>query len=214
MRIVLLGPPGGGKGTQAERLAALYGVPRLTTGEMLRTAVRDGTALGRQAQECMQRGALVPDPLVITLMRERMQRADCRQGFILDGFPRTVGQAAALDALLAELGAPLDHAVVIAVPDAEVVQRLSGRRECRTCGAIFHLLHRPPARADRCDACGGALEQREDDRPATIRHRLAVYARETMPVIAHYERQGLVRRVDGVGSPDAILASMRSLIGQ
>ncbi|MBI2346134.1 MAG: adenylate kinase [Deltaproteobacteria bacterium] len=212
MRIVLLGQPGSGKGTQAQRLAAAQGIPRLTTGEMLRVAVRDGAPLGKDAKRYMERGDLVPDQLIVALMQERMGTADCARGYILDGFPRTRVQAEALDAMLTTVGAALQHVLLLEVDEAEIRRRLSGRRECPKCGSTFHLTAQPPKVAGVCDRCQTALVQRPDDQEATIARRLAVYVRETKPLIGYYEARGLLRRVTAPGGPDEVFRAISSLI--
>ncbi len=213
MRIILLGPPGCGKGTQAARLGELAGIPRLTTGEMLRTAVRNGTALGQQAQSCMERGALVPDDIIIGLMKEQVLGTRCAKGYILDGFPRTYAQAAALDTLLEQHGQRIDHALAFAVPEEEILRRLTGRRECPQCGTSYHVVLQPPRVAGVCDRCNVALVQRADDRDDTVRKRLQVYNQSTAPLIAHYQQQGVLRSVNAVGDVAAVTQRICSLIG-
>lgn len=212
MRIVLCGPPGCGKGTQAERLTGQFGIPRLTTGEMLRRAVQAGTPVGQVAQGYMHRGALVPDPVIIDLMRERMTDPDCRGGYILDGFPRNRTQAEACDRMLKAARERVDHVVFFDVPEEEILRRLTGRRECRQCGATFHMTFQPPQQAGRCDRCGAELCQRDDDREETIQRRLAVYREATTPLMEYYGRQGVLRRVSGVGTPETVFATVCSLI--
>lgn len=214
IRLILIGPPGCGKGTQGKRLEARYATPQLSSGDMLRAAIRDGTPVGSTAKGFMDRGALVPDEVIIGIMRERLAAADCAQGYILDGFPRTIEQARALDRLFAETGQRLTAAINLDVADDEVVRRLSGRRQCRKCGTGFHVLFRTPAREGICDACGGLLEQRDDDNEKTIRERLAVYNRQTAPLLGFYEGQGLLRNVPGTGSIDEIFDRICSLIDQ
>lgn len=212
MRIILLGPPGCGKGTQAERIAGKLGISRLTTGEMLRAAVRDGTTLGKVAKQHLDNGTLVPDEVVIGLMREQMAATVCNGGFLLDGFPRSPGQAKALDVALSELGQSIDHVIVFDAPEAEIVRRLAGRRECRQCGAGYHVEFGPPALQDQCDRCGGKLVQRSDDNEATIRRRLQVYAGSTAPLVDFYQVRGVTRRLDAVGTVDAVFSRICSLI--
>ena len=203
MRLVMLGPPGAGKGTQAKRLAERRGIPHISTGDILRSAVAAGTKLGKEARRYMGDGGLVPDSVMIGLVEERLLQADARGGFILDGFPRTVAQAEALDAFLAERSMPLDAVVQIAVPRDELIGRLAGRRTCGDCGTMYHVA---PAQGTngRCDACGGALIQREDDRAETITRRMSVYERETEPLVGHYRGKGLLREVKGTGSRDEV----------
>jgi len=199
-----MGTPGAGKGTQGALLASRYGACHVSTGDMLRDAARQGTPLGLEARRYMDDGHLVPDDLVTGIVADRLTSPECGNGFLLDGFPRTVPQAEALGRLLTDRGQPLDAVVLIAVPTDEVVRRLSGRRVCPDCGTMFHVALQPPATPGRCDSCGGALVQREDDREETIRHRLAVYTRETAPVLDHYRRAGLLREVDGTGTREDV----------
>jgi adenylate kinase len=208
MRVVLLGPPGAGKGTQARRLAARWSVPQIATGDMLREAVARGTRLGLEARRYMDAGELVPDAVMIGLVRERLAQPDGRKGFVLDGFPRTVAQAEALDQLLEAEGTPLDRVVLFQLVDEELVIRLSGRRVCGSCGRNYHVSFSPPRVAGRCDACGGELSQRTDDEEATVRRRLAVYARDTRPLVDYYRRRGLLSTVSGAGTMDAVQAEL------
>ncbi len=204
MRLILLGPPGAGKGTQAKRLIERYGIPQISTGDILRAAVREGTDLGKTAKKYMDAGKLVPDEVVIGIIEERLKEPDCAKGYILDGFPRTVAQADALTDVLARMGKSIDHVVSIEVPDEELVERLTGRRTCRSCGAMYHVKFSPPQKPGVCDKCGGDLFQRDDDKEETIRARLKVYQEQTAPLIAYYEKAGLLRRVSGVGTVDEI----------
>jgi adenylate kinase len=204
VRVVMIGPPGAGKGTQARLLEERLGIPQISTGDILRAARRNGTRLGAEVRRFMDEGKLVPDEIVIGIVEERLGVGDCGRGFVLDGFPRTVGQAHALDGLLARRGEPIDRVLQITVPRAEVVRRLSGRRVCSACGTMFHLRFEPPTRPDVCDRCGGALVQREDDREDTILRRLDVYERDTAPVLAHYRAAGLVREAAGTGTVDEV----------
>ncbi|WP_025324268.1 adenylate kinase [Deferrisoma camini] len=213
MRLILLGPPGAGKGTQAKRLIERYGIPQISTGDILRAAVRDGTDLGKKAKQYMDAGKLVPDEVVIGIIEERLQEADCANGFILDGFPRTVAQADALNRVLANLGQAIDHVVSIEVPDEELVERLTGRRTCRGCGAMYHVKFSPPKAQGVCDKCGGELYQRDDDREETIRARLKVYHEQTAPLVEYYEKAGLLRRIPGQGSVDEIYARIEGVLG-
>lgn len=202
MRILFLGPPGAGKGTQAKRVAANLGIPHIATGDMLRQAVSEGTELGMQARSIMERGDLVPDDLVIAMLMERISRDDASAGFILDGFPRTIAQAEALEVRLGDEG--LDGAVVIDVDPEEIVRRISGRRVCAN-GHVFHIDDAPSERGEICDQCGESVYQRDDDRAETVRNRLEVYRRQTEPLLAFYREGGLsMHVVDGVGSVDSI----------
>lgn len=213
MRVILLGPPGAGKGTQAQRLTQTLSIPQVSTGDILRAAVAAGTPLGREAKATMDQGALVPDGVVIGIIRERLAAPDCARGYILDGFPRTAAQAEALGETLQALGTPLTAVLSITVDPEELVRRLSGRRTCGNCGAAYHLETAPPRRAGLCDRCGGALLQREDDREETIRKRLAVYREQTAPLVAYYRGRGLLREVDGRGDIDDVFARVCRLLG-
>ncbi len=204
MRLILLGPPGAGKGTQAQALAARWGIPQVASGDLLRSAVRDGTELGREAHQYMDRGQLVPDKLVLQLIAERLGRPDAQGGFILDGFPRSVGQAQALATGLERAGQKIDKAVAVIVPDEEIVKRISGRRTCKKCAAMYHTTFEPSKTAGVCDKCGGELYQREDDAEATVRERLKVYAETTRPLLDHYGRLGLLSQIDGVGRTEEV----------
>lgn len=209
MRLLLLGAPGSGKGTQASRLRDRLGLPQLSTGDMLRQAVVAGTELGRKAKGYMDQGALVPDAVIIGLMRDRIRQPDCKSGYILDGFPRTVAQAVALDDMLASLGSRLDRVCEIQVPDGELLRRLAGRWLCKKCGASTHVDFRPPREAGRCDACGGPLIQRPDDTIETARKRLEVYRQETLPLVAYYQKQGILKTIDGLGTVEEIEARLK-----
>ncbi len=204
MNLILLGPPGAGKGTQAKMLMDRYGIPQISTGDILRAAVKDGTPMGLKAKSYMDAGALVPDEVVVGIVRERLQQDDCKDGFILDGFPRTVPQADALAEALSSLGRPLDAVVSLAVDVEVLVERLTGRRTCRDCGRGYHVKFAPPKVSGVCDACGGELLQRDDDREETIRRRLNVYDEQTSPLIAYYRQAGLLTEVDGMLSMDAV----------
>jgi len=212
LNLVLLGPPGSGKGTQGERLQKDFRLPYYATGDILRAAVRDGTELGVTAKEYMDRGDLVPDEVIVGLIAERVARSEAGDGFILDGFPRTIAQAEALDAKMEELGRALTAAVLIEVSDEEVVRRLGGRRTCVKEGHIFHMEFDPPKNEGICDICGARLEIREDDKPEVIRHRLEEYHSKTEPLVAYYEDKGLLRRVDGSLDPDEVNDRIRALL--
>jgi len=213
IRLVLLGAPGAGKGTQAKLLQEKFAAPQISTGDILRKAVADQTALGKQAADFMNRGALVPDDLIINIVGERLAADDCKQGFILDGFPRTIPQAESLDATLKRMGQPLNCVLSVRVPHAEIVERLSGRRTCRKCGALFHITFDPPRAQGVCDKCGGELFQRDDDQEATIKKRLDVYESQTAPLASYYAKQGLLREVDGVGTIDEIRTRVYAALG-
>ena len=211
-RVIFLGAPGAGKGTQARRLAADTGVPQVATGDMLREAVAEGTPLGREAKRYMDQGALVPDEVVIGLVDERLARPDAGRGYVLDGFPRTVAQAEALDTLLRRRGQALDRVVFFEVSREELVRRLTGRRICRQCGTAFHLVSAPPKAEGRCDQCGGELYQRVDDAESTVAHRLDVYQAQTAPLLDYYQQRGLLVRVAGEGPVDRVTAAIQRAV--
>ena len=211
LNLILLGPPGSGKGTQGERLRADLDLPYYATGDILREAVREGTEIGQQAKEYMDRGDLVPDEVIIGVIAERIASHEAEDGFILDGFPRTVGQAEALESKVKELGKRLTAALLIEVSDEEVVRRLSGRRTCPN-GHIFHVEFDPPNEEDVCDVCGAALQIRDDDKPEVIKHRLTQYREKTEPLVAWYEDRGILERVDGEKDPDEVDKDIRALL--
>ncbi len=213
MRVIFLGPPGAGKGTQARELAKEWGVPQVATGDMLREAVATDAQLGRQARGYMERGALVPDDVIIALIAERLAQPDAKRGFVLDGFPRTTAQAEALGVLLDELGQQLDRVIFFDVSEPELLRRLTGRRSCPACQATYHVVAAPPRQEGVCDRCGSALIQREDDREATVRTRLAVYREQTAPLLDYYQRRGRLARVAGEGSIESIRESIRRAAG-
>jgi len=199
MNVILLGPPGAGKGTQAKMLVEEYQIPQISTGDILRAAVKEGSPLGKEAKACMDKGELVPDSVVIGIVEERIQQPDCAKGYMLDGFPRTVPQAEALDGMLQNLSSQIDHVVSIEVASEELVGRLTGRRTCRDCGVGFHVMFDPPEQEGVCDKCGGELYQRDDDNVETVTSRLEVYESQTLPLIEYYKTQGKIRSIDGVG---------------
>lgn len=198
MKLILLGPPGAGKGTQAKMLTEEYCIPQISTGDILRAAVKEGTPMGIKAKSFMDAGGLVPDSVVVGIVQERLLKPDCAAGFILDGFPRTVTQADALRETLALLEKNLDAVISLEVDAEALIERLTGRRTCKDCGRGYHVRFDPPVQTGRCDSCGGDLVQRDDDREETIRHRLAVYREQTSPLISYYEKQNLLVRVDGM----------------
>jgi adenylate kinase len=213
MRVAFLGPPGAGKGTQARELAREWGVPHLATGDMLREALAAGTRLGLEAKRYMDQGALVPDDVIIGLMGERLAAADAWKGFILDGFPRTIGQAEALAKLLAGAGQTLERVIFFDVPEPELLRRLTGRRICRRCQTAYHLVSAPPKRPGVCDKCGGELYQREDDGEKTARNRLEVYAKQTAPLLDHYRAGGRLVTIRGEGPIEGIRRAIRDAAG-
>ena len=213
MNLILLGPPGAGKGTQAQRLVERFDIVQISTGEMLRAAVKAGTALGTQAKAIMEAGELVPDDLMVALIAERIEQPDCANGFILDGFPRTVAQAGALDRMLAERGLALDRVLAIEVDEEALIERIVGRFSCADCGAGYHERFSRPRREGVCDQCGGAnFTRRADDNRETMIARLAAYREQTAPIIPHYEAGGRFARVDGSGSIDAISAAIAAAL--
>lgn len=212
MNIVLLGAPGAGKGTQAEKMVDAWGIPHISTGDILRKAVADGTPLGLQAKGYMDKGELVPDLVVIGLVKGRLAEPDARKGFILDGFPRTDVQAEALDRELAESGMRIEAAISIDVDRDVIVKRLTARRTCKACGKIFNVLSDPAAAGSPCSACGGELYQRDDDTEATVRNRLAVYDKSTAPLVDYYRSKGILNVVDGDRPVDSVFADVRAIV--
>ena len=214
MYILLMGPPGAGKGTQAERLVDAYHIPHISTGDMFRAAVKQGTELGKEAKRYMDAGQLVPDAVTIGIVKDGLAKPECQKGFLLDGFPRTSEQAVALDATLVELGVHLTRVVNIVVPDSELVSRVTGRRICKVCGATYHVSFNAPKVEGVCDKCGGALYQRDDDREETVMKRLEVYHSQTKPLIDYYKAQGLYTEIDGLQAIEKVFnditASFRS----
>lgn len=213
MNLILLGPPGAGKGTQAKFLVDSYGIPQISTGDMLRAAVKNQTQLGIEAKKYMDAGKLVPDEVVIGLVKDRIQEPDCAKGFMLDGFPRALTQAQALDKMLDAMSLKIDHVVSIEVPSEELLGRLTGRRTCKACGAGFHVKFDPPKAAGKCDKCGGELYQRDDDNEATVSNRLKVYDDQTKPLIDYYQAKGLLRPIHGVGDISEIQGRIKGVLG-
>ncbi len=212
MIIVLLGPPGAGKGTQAERIRNRYGIPHISTGELFRAAMEEESELGRSVRGYIEAGQLVPDEVTSAVVAARIDRPDCRDGFMLDGYPRNLGQAGALDGLLREGGLRLSAVLYLDVSDETAVERLADRRLCERCGANYHLRYMPPREPDRCDHCGGKLLERADDNPETIRERLKVYAQQTEALVEEYERGGLLRRIDANRSPEEVASSVVTVV--
>lgn len=212
-RVVLLGPPGAGKGTQAKLLQEKFAACQVSTGDILRQAVAEQTALGKEASDYINRGALVPDSVIVNLVAERLREKDCEPGFILDGFPRTIPQAESLDAILKKMGLNLNCVLSVQVPEEIIIERLAGRRTCKNCGALSHMVFNPQKRAGVCDRCGGELYQRDDDREETVANRLKVYESQTAPLISYYRERGLLSEIDGVGEIDEIRSRVTQALG-
>ena len=210
MHILLMGPPGAGKGTQAEKLIDAYKIPHISTGDMFRAAVSQGTELGKEAKRYMDAGGLVPDVVTIGIVREGLAKPECAKGFILDGFPRTQEQAVALDGILQDLGIKLTGVVNIEVPDKDLVDRVTGRRICKKCGATYHITFNPPKVEGICDKCGGDLYQRDDDKAETVKNRLAAYHSQTEPLISYYKKQGIYISIDGTQPIDKVYSAVKS----
>ena len=213
MKLVLLGAPGAGKGTQAKKLIEKFAIPQISTGDLLRAAVAAESELGKEAKSFMDKGELVPDSVVLGMVEERLGQDDCAQGYILDGFPRNTAQAEALDAMLADLGMELDSALSVEVPLEDLMKRLTGRRTCRDCGQMYNIYFNAPAGAGKCDKCGGELFQRDDDREETIRKRLEVYNQQTAPLIDYYSGKGILKSVEGTGDIEGIFANVCATLG-
>jgi adenylate kinase len=213
MKNIMLGAPGAGKGTQAKMLADKYMIPHISTGDIFRANIKNGTELGQKAKTYMDQGLLVPDELVCDLVVDRVQQEDCKEGYILDGFPRTIPQAEALDAALANIGSKIDYAVNVEVPDENIVNRMSGRRACVACGATYHIVHSPTKEEGICDRCGKELIVREDDKPETVTKRLNVYHEQTQPLIDYYTKQGALKEVDGTMNMDEVFNAIVNILG-
>ena len=212
MNLILLGPPGAGKGTQAKMLIKKFGIPQISTGDILRSAVKEQTPMGLKAKQFMDAGALVPDDVVVGIVEERILQDDCNKGYILDGFPRTVAQADSLAQNLLKNGSSIDHVLSLTVDGDELLTRITGRRTCKNCGAGYHILYDPPLTVGLCNECGGELYQREDDKEETIRRRLEVYEEQTSPLISYYRDKSLLRTVDGMGDMDEIQNNLVQII--
>ncbi|MDD6428921.1 MAG: adenylate kinase [Lachnospiraceae bacterium] len=212
MKIIMLGAPGAGKGTQAIKIAEKYGIPHISTGDIFRANIKNGTELGKKAKEFMDKGALVPDELTCDLVVDRIHQDDCKNGFVLDGFPRTIPQAEALDTALDKDGESIDHAIDIEVPDQNIVKRMGGRRACLNCGATYHIISAPPKTEGICDNCGGKLTIREDDKPQTVQERLSVYHQKTQPLIDYYKKAGILDQVDGTQPLDQVFSMIEEVL--
>ncbi len=212
MKIVMLGAPGAGKGTQAKMIAGKYHVPHISTGDIFRSNIKNGTELGKKAKEYMDQGLLVPDELTVDLVIDRLSQEDCKDGYILDGFPRTIPQAEALDAALSKRGEKMDFAVDVDVPDENIVSRMSGRRACTGCGATYHIVHNPSKKGDVCEVCGETLILRDDDKPETVQKRLTVYHEQTQPLIEYYTKQNILKTVDGTQDMNDVFTAITKIL--
>lgn len=212
MKIVMLGAPGAGKGTQAKMIAAAYGIPHISTGDIFRANIKNGTELGQKAKAYIDQGLLVPDELTLALIMDRFQEPDCGNGYVLDGFPRTIAQAEALTASLREKGETLDFAIDVEVPDESIVDRMSGRRACLACGGTYHIVYNPTKKEGICDACGGALSIRPDDMPETVQRRLDVYHEQTQPLIYYYKKEGILKSVDGTQEVGKVFEAVQAIL--
>lgn len=213
MKIIMLGAPGAGKGTQAKMIAEKYSVPHISTGDIFRANIKNGTDLGMEAKKYMDQGLLVPDELTVKILLDRVANEDCKNGYVLDGFPRTIPQAKVLDQALAELGDHIDYAINVEVPDENIIKRMSGRRACLTCGATYHIEHVPSKAEGICDACGNELVLRDDDQPETVKNRLEVYHKQTQPLIDFYNTKGVLKTVDGTVDMKEVFAAIADILG-
>ncbi len=214
MKIIMLGAPGAGKGTQAKQIASKYSIPHISTGDIFRANIKNGTDLGKKAKEYMDQGLLVPDELTCDLVMDRIAQDDAANGFVLDGFPRTIPQAEALTAALEKIGASMDYAIDVDVPDENIVNRMSGRRACVNCGATYHIVAIPPKKEGVCDTCGNDLVLRDDDKPETVQKRLNVYHEQTQPLIDYYQKQGILKSVSGTVPMEEVFASIVAILGE
>ncbi len=208
----MLGAPGAGKGTQAKLIAEKYGIPHISTGDIFRANIKEGTQLGKEAKEYMDKGQLVPDELTVRILLDRVGKEDCKNGYVLDGFPRTIPQAQVLDNEVAKLGDKIDYAIDVEVPDENIIRRMGGRRACLKCGATYHIEHVPPKKEGICDTCGSELVLRDDDKPETVKSRLEVYHKQTQPLIDHYSKQNILRTVDGTKDMHEVFANIEKLL--
>lgn len=213
MKIVMLGAPGAGKGTQAKMISEKYGIPHISTGDIFRANIKENTELGQKAKTYMDKGLLVPDELVVDLVVDRLAQDDAAKGYVLDGFPRTIPQAEALTAALEKIGEKLDYAIDVDVPDENIINRMSGRRACVSCGGTYHIKYNPTKTEGICDACGGELILREDDKPETVKQRLDVYHEQTQPLIDYYTKAGILKEVDGTVDLDAVFEAIVGILG-
>ena len=213
MKIIMLDAPGAGKGTQAKMIADKYGVPHISTGDIFRANIKNGTELGMEAKKYMDQGLLVPDELTVRILLDRVAQDDCKNGYVLDGFPRTIPQAEVLDSELTKLGDHIDYAINVDVPDENIVKRMSGRRACLTCGATYHIEHVPPKKEGICDVCGSELVLRDDDKPETVKNRLNVYHEQTQPLIDFYTEKGVLKTVDGTVPMEEVFAAITAILG-
>ncbi len=214
MKIIMLGAPGAGKGTQAKMIAAKYDIPHISTGDIFRANIKNGTELGKKAKEYMDKGLLVPDELVVDLVIDRFKEDDCKNGYVLDGFPRTIPQAEALDAALSAMGDKMDYAINVEVPDENIINRMSGRRACVGCGATYHIKYNAPKTEGKCDTCGADLILRDDDKPETVINRLNVYHEQTQPLIDYYTNKGIIAEVDGTQDMNDVFNAIVSILGE
>ena len=214
MKIIMLGAPGAGKGTQAKMIADKYGIPHVSTGDIFRANIKNGTQLGMEAKQYMDQGLLVPDELTVKILLDRVAQDDCKNGYVLDGFPRTIPQAEVLDKALTELGDKIDYAIDVDVPDENIVRRMGGRRACLSCGATYHIEHIPPKKEGVCDTCGQELVLRDDDKPETVQNRLNVYHEQTQPLIEFYKAKGVLRTVDGTVDMKDVFAAIVDILGK
>ena len=213
MKIVMLGAPGAGKGTQAKMIAEQYGIPHVSTGDIFRMNIKNGTDLGKEAKTYMDKGELVPDELTVRILLDRVAQEDCKNGYVLDGFPRTIPQAEVLDAELTKLGDAIDYAINVDVPDENIIRRMSGRRACVSCGATYHIVHIPPKKEGICDKCGAELILRDDDKEETVKNRLNIYHAQTQPLIDFYTNKGVLKTVDGTVDSAEVFAAIKAILG-
>lgn len=214
MKIIMLGAPGAGKGTQAKKIAEKYGIPHISTGDIFRANIKGGTELGMKAKSYMDQGQLVPDEITIGMLMDRIKEDDCQKGYVLDGFPRTIPQAESLTKALADMGDKIDYVVNVDVPDQVIVTRMSGRRACLSCGATYHIVYNPTKQESVCDTCGSQLVLRDDDKPETVLNRLTVYHDQTQPLIDYYKKAGVLAEVDGTQNLDKVFQDIVSILGE